>query len=305
METLGDKILPKFCSKFYCKNCDYGTSKKSSYDDHLLSAKHQKRRFGDVLETNANTILPKFCSSKFACEKCNKEYASRNGLWKHKQNCKTKENSEENKKDEITDKELMLALIKDSSEIKNMIMEVFKNGTTNHSHNTTTNSHNKAFNLNFFLNETCKDAMNIMEFVDSIKLQLSDLERVGELGYVEGISNIIVKNLKDLDVTQRPVHCTDKKRETMYIKDEDKWEKDEEKKKLHKVIRKVTCKNQNLITDYKKEHPDYNKYHSKISDQYNKIVVESMGGPGDNEFEKEEKIIKNISKQVFIDKEDE
>ena len=191
METLGDKILPKFCSKFYCKNCDYGTSKKSSYDDHLLSAKHQKRRFGDVLETNANTILPKFCSSKFACEKCNKEYASRNGLWKHKQNCKTKEESKENKKDEITDKELMLALIKDSSEIKNMIMEVFKNGTTNHSHNTTTNSHNKAFNLNFFLNETCKDAMNIMDFVDSIKLQLSDLEGVGELGYVEGISNIV------------------------------------------------------------------------------------------------------------------
>ena len=305
METLGDKILPKFCSKFYCKNCDYGTSKKSSYDDHLLSAKHQKRRFGDVLETNANTILPKFCSSKFACEKCNKEYASRNGLWKHKQNCKTKEESKENKKDEITDKELMLALIKDSSEIKNMIMEVFKNGTTNHSHNTTTNSHNKAFNLNFFLNETCKDAMNIMEFVDSIKLQLSDLERVGELGYVEGISNIIVKNLKDLDVTQRPVHCTDKKRETMYIKDEDKWEKDEERLKLHKVIRKVTCKNQNLITDYKKEHPDYNKYHSKISDQYNKIIIEAMGGPGDNDFEKEEKIIKNISKQVFIEKADE
>ena len=305
METLGDKILPKFCSKFYCKNCDYGTSKKSSYDDHLLSAKHQKRRFGDVLETNANTILPKFCSSKFACEKCNKQYASRNGLWKHKQNCKTKEDSPENKKDEITDKELMLALIKDSSEIKNMIMEVFKNGTTNHSHNTTTNSHNKAFNLNFFLNETCKDAMNIMDFVDSIKVQLSDLERVGELGYVEGISNIIVKNLKDLDVTQRPVHCTDKKRETMYIKDENKWEKDEERLKLHKVIRKVTCKNQNLITDYKKEHPDYNKYHSKISDQYNKIVVESMGGPGDNDFEKEEKIIKNISKQVFIEKADE
>jgi len=147
--------------------------------------------------------------------------------------------------------------------------------------------------------------MNIMDFVDSIKLQLSDLERVGELGYVEGISNIIVKNLKDLDVTQRPVHCTDKKRETMYIKDENKWEKDEERLKLHKVIRKVTCKNQNLITDYKKEHPDYNKYHSKISDQYNKIVVESMGGPGDNDFEKEEKIIKNISKQVFIEKDDE
>ena len=158
-------------------------------------------------------------------------------------------------------------LINENKELKtmmleqqNMMMKVIENGTNNTTNITSnTNSHNKAFNLNFFLNETCKDAMNIMDFVDSIKLQLSDLEGVGELGYVEGISNIIVKNLKELDVTQRPLHCTDKKRETMYIKDEDKWEKDEEKKKLHKVIRKVTCKNQNLITDYKKEHPDYNK----------------------------------------------
>ena len=142
-------------------------------------------------------------------------------------------------------------------------------------------------------------------FVDSIKLQLSDLERVGELGYVEGISNIIVKNLKELDVNKRPVHCTDKKRETMYIKDEDKWEKDEERKKLHKVVRKVTCKNQNLIPKFKESHPDYNQSSSKISDKFNKIIVESMGGPGDNDYEKEEKIIQNISKQVFIHKEGE
>jgi hypothetical protein len=203
-----------------------------------------------------------------------------------------------------------MMLIKENSEFKsmmleqqNIMMEIVKNGTHNTTNNTHTNSHNKAFNLNFFLNETCKDAMNIMDFVDSIKVQLSDLEKVGEIGYVEGISNIIVKNLKELDVTQRPVHCTDKKRETMYIKDADKWEKDEERLKLHKVVRKVACKNQNLIPKFKEEHPDYNKYHSKFSDQYNKIVVESMGGPGDNDFEKEEKIIKNISKQVFIEKE--
>jgi hypothetical protein len=144
--------------------------------------------------------------------------------------------------------------------------------------------------------------MNIMDFVDSIKLQLSDLEKVGELGYVEGISNIITKNLKELDVTQRPVHCTDKKRETIYIKDENKWEKDEEKQKLHKVVRRVTCKNQNLIPKFKEVHPDYNKASSKFSDQYNKIVVESMGGPGDNDFEKEEKIIRNISKNIIVDK---
>jgi hypothetical protein len=246
---------------------------------------------------------------KYCCENCNKKYASRNGLWKHSKNCNFKDSSTEHKvgKNEISDKELVMMLINENKEMKtlmleqqNMIMKVIENGT----HNTTThtNSHNKAFNLNFFLNETCKDAMNIMDFVDSIKLQLSDLEKVGELGYVEGISNIIVKNLKEMDVTQRPVHCTDKKRETIYIKDENKWEKDEDNKKLHKVVRRVTCKNQNLIPKFKELHPDYNKYNSKFSDQYNKIIVESMGGPGDNDFEKEEKIIQKISREVMVEK---
>ena len=322
METLEDKeetnvckLTCDLCFKNYKERTGLWRHKKTCYkpickstiSNNLATTDDILATTDDILATNSN-ILATTNTNLFKCEFCNKEYQHRQGLWKHKKNCKTKEYSQskpqEIKKDEISDKELMLALIKDSSELKNMIMEVFKNGTTNHSHNTTTNSHNKAFNLNFFLNETCKDAMNIMDFVDSIKLQLSDLERVGELGYVEGISNIIVQNLKELDVNKRPVHCTDKKRETMYIKDENKWEKDEEKKKLHKVVRKVACKNQNLIPDYKKEHPDYNKYHSTTSDKYNKIIVESMGGPGDNDFEKEEKIIKNISKQVFVEKEE-
>jgi hypothetical protein len=144
--------------------------------------------------------------------------------------------------------------------------------------------------------------MNIMEFVDSIKLQLSDLERVGELGYVEGISSIIVKNLKELDVTKRPVHCTDKKRETIYIKDENQWEKDDEKKKMHKLVRKIADKNARMIPKYKEVHPDYGKSTSKCSDQYNKIIVESMGGAGDNDYEKEEKIIKKVTKEVIVDK---
>ena len=317
METLGDKIQPKFSQnsalKYYCKYCDYGTSKKCNYDTHIISTKHEKITIDYIRRQNSAEIQPKFSKNsikdKFTCS-CGKEYQHRQGLWKHSKNCKLIESTSQ--KDEITDKELMLALIKDSFQLKNMIMEVIKNGINNNNNNnnnnntttTHTNSHNKAFNLNFFLNETCKDAMNIMDFVDSIKLQLSDLENVGEVGYVEGISNIIVKNLKELDVTQRPVHCTDKKRETMYVKDENKWEKDEEKQKLHKVIRKVTCKNQNLIPKFKETHPDYNKYHSKFSDQYNKIIVESMGGTGDNDFEKEKRIIKNISKQVFIEKEE-
>jgi hypothetical protein len=196
-----------------------------------------------------------------------------------------------------------MMLMKKNDELQSIMMKAIENGTNNNSNNiTNTNSHNKAFNLNFFLNETCKDAMNINDFVDSIKLQLCDLESVGKLGYVEGISNIIVKNLKALDIEKRPVHCTDKKRETMYIKDEDKWEKDEGKTKLHKIVRKVACKNQNLIPKFKEKHPDCNKYHSKFSDQYNKIIVESMGGSGDNDFEKEEKIIQKISQQVILEK---
>ena len=300
METLGNNLRAKKGKKgqfdFYCEKCDFNCSKKYSWSRHLLTPKHTQETNGSILETQKGE---KGQNINFCCENCNKEFKTRSGLWKHNKICIYEDNKTENttdKKDELID-----YLMKENKEIKqNMIMKVIENGT----HNTTThtNSHNKAFNLNFFLNETCKDAMNIMDFVDSIKLQLSDLERVGELGYVEGISNIIVKNLKEMDVTQRPVHCTDKKRETIYIKDENKWEKDEDNKKLHKVVRRVTCKNQNLIPKFKELHPEYNKASSKVSDQYNKIIVESMGGSGDNEYEKEEKIIKNISKNIIVDK---
>jgi hypothetical protein len=241
---------------------------------------------------------------KFICKNCNKCYKARNSLWYHQQKCNSIEldyntQNQATPKDDPSEKELIdknsliIELLKQNKEL----LEIVKNGTTSHSHNTT-NSHNKSFNLQFFLNETCKDAMNIMDFVDSIKLQLSDLEKVGELGYVEGISNIIVKNLKELDVTQRPVHCTDKKRDTLYIKDADKWEKDEEKKKMHKVIKKVADKNARLLPKFKEAHPDCIKAASRFSDQYNKIIVESF----DNDFEKEEKIIKKITKEIVVDK---
>ena len=300
METLGNNLRAKKGKKgqfdFYCEKCDFNCSKKYSWSRHLLTPKHTQETNGSILETQKGK---KGQNINFCCENCNKEFKTRSGLWKHNKICIYEDNKTENttdKKDELID-----YLMKENKEIKELILELAKKDSYNNCHNTV-NSHNKAFNLNFFLNETCKDAMNIMDFVDSIKLQLSDLEKVGELGYVEGISNIITKNLKELDVTQRPVHCTDKKRETIYIKDENKWEKDEDNKKLHKVVRRVTCKNQNLIPKFKELHPEYNKYHSKVSDQYNKIIVESMGGSGDNEYEKEEKIIKNISKNIIVDK---
>jgi hypothetical protein len=195
-------------------------------------------------------------------------------------------------------------LIKQNTQLIEQNAELVKNGThnTTNSHNTISN--NKTFNLQFFLNETCKDAMNIMDFVDSIKLQLTDLEKVGKIGYVEGISNIINTNLKALDVTQRPIHCTDNKREVLYVKDENKWEKEaEEKEKMRKVIKMVTNKNIKMLSKFKDVHPDCEKSISKYSDEYNKIVIESFGGPGDNDLEKENKIIKNISKTVTINKE--
>jgi hypothetical protein len=180
-----------------------------------------------------------------------------------------------------------------------MMMEVIKNGTHN-----TTNSHNKSFNLQLFLNETCKDAMNIMDFVESINLQLSDLEKVGKLGYIDGISNIIVKNLKALDISERPIHCTDKKREIIYVKDENKWEKENEtNNKMKKAIKLISNKNIKMLNTFKEKYPDCLKSESKYSDQYNKIVIESFGGNGDNDDEKENRIIQKIAKEVTIDKE--
>jgi len=297
---MDSKKSPKVAAKYCCQICDYYTSKSFDYTKHLSTDKHHYAVNYSKMVVNDSNLSQEV--AKYTC-RCGKRYKYDSGYYRHKKNCKIEQPVDDDTviSDEPTDKELMMMILKDNSELKNIIMEVVKNGTMQNSHNTT-NSHNKAFNLNFFLNETCKDAMNITDFVESIKLQLSDLERVGELGYVEGISNIIVKNLKDLDVTQRPVHCTDKKRETMYVKDEDKWEKDEENSKIKKVIKKVASKSQRLLPKFKEVHPDCMTYHSKYSDQYNKIIVESMGGSGDNDTEKEEKIIRNISKIVSVDK---
>jgi hypothetical protein len=303
MTTLDNDIMPKLCSKYKCILCDYITSKKSSYDNHILSIKHKTHG----LTTDDNANMPKI-DKKYACDSCTKQFNDRAGLWRHNKKCTASE-MQQNVKVEVKNIEssnkddLINYLMKENQEFKNLILEIVKKDTYTTNNNNTNISNNKSFNLNFFLNETCKDAMNIMDFVESIKLQLSDLERVGELGYVEGISKIIIKSLKELDVSQRPVHCTDKKREIIYIKDEDKWEKDEEQKKMHKIVRKVADKNARMILKYKEVHPDCGTYHSKFSDQYNKIIVEAMGGSGDNDFEKEEKIIRNVAKQIGIEKE--
>ena len=313
------KKVPKSSEIYKCNFCDYFTSRKSQYERHLTTDKHKNGTF----ETNETKKVPK-SSIKLQCH-CNLYFNSRTTLWRHKKMCSIindnkiiinnkltndkltndkltndKLTNDKLTNDKLTDDNLILMLINECKDIRNEnkeLIKIIKNGTHN------INSNNKTFNLNFFLNETCKDAMNITDFVNSIKIQLSDLENVGKIGYVEGISNIINNNLKALDVTQRPIHCTDKKREVLYIKDENKWEKENENKTLIRTaIKQISHKNSKMIQLFKEAHPDCGKSISKYSDQYNKIIIESMGGQGDNDIEKENKIIRNISKEIIISK---
>jgi hypothetical protein len=295
MSTLSTEMGENPKIKFYCSNCLYRTCNKKDYNKHLATDKHKNQQKSTIVNKETPQVPTPFICS------CGKYYKERTGLWRHKKRCK--ENNDDDK--ESLNKELIMMLIKENSDLKNMMLDVCQkiqptSSTVNYNN---VNSNNKTFNLNVFLNEHCKDAMNITDFVDSLKLQLSDLESVGKLGFVNGISNIIVKNLNSLDETKRPIHCTDTKREVLYIKDEDKWEKNNESNnKIRKVIKKIANKNVRLLPEFKKEHPDCVKAASNFSDQYNKIIVESMGGSGDNDLEKEDKIIRNIAKEVTIDK---
>jgi hypothetical protein len=202
--------------------------------------------------------------------------------------------------------ELVKYLMQENSEIKQMIIDVIKNGTYNNSNNTTnnTNSHNKTFNLNLFLNETCKDALNIQDFVSSIKVSLDDLENTGRKGYIEGVSNIILKNLKNLGQYERPIHCSDQKREVLYIKDDNQWIKEsEEKPILTKAIKSIANENMKKIKEWKDLNPDCINYDSQKNNLYLKIVSNSMNGISEDESKKNlERIISCVAKETIIEK---
>ena len=316
METNLSQKIPKIPLSFVCDLCDYKCCVRKDFNKHVLTLKHQKMENINHLETFSTGFSTKNPNNSYTCDSCQKIYKERSGLWKHKKKCdffikknidgkdeKIMENNKE-KQSVIICKLIQqnIELITQNKEFKDLILEQTKAitglaGKTNT--NIYNNTTNNKFNMNIFLNEKCKDALNIMDFVTSLSLNMEDLEETGKQGYVKGLSRILVNGLKGIEVSKRPIHCSDLKRETLYIKDNNVWEKeDAEKKRIKNAIKYISLKNAKQITQWTKENEGYRDSHNKKSDVYLKLVYEANGGDEDEL----NKIIKNISSSVTIDK---
>ena len=299
-----NKKMPKNAVFFDCKICAFKCYKNSNYITHKLTAKHKRL-------TNANEKMPKNAENEcFVCL-CGKKYMHMSSFCKHKQKCNqtninnpnlnnTIVNTLSNNSNDVTKlTELVMDVVKQNNELTKQIIELSSKPTiTNSNNNNTTNN---SFNLHFFLNETCKDALNITDFVNQLQVGIKDLEETGRLGYAEGISKIFINGLKQLDISQRPVHCSDIKRETMYIKDENHWSN--ENTILTNAIKDVAHKNIQQIPIWSKAHPEHKDITSKCNDKYMKLVSESMSGTTMEESDKNyKKIMRNIMKESVIEK---
>jgi len=302
-DIMDNEKTPKNAMDYSCVLCDFKCCKQSDWVRHVSRPKHvnNQKRY-DMIQINGYKTPEN--ADECYCE-CGKKYKHKSGLWRHSKHCTGINSVDTLDLIEPKNNDLITYLMNENKELKNMILEVCKtNSNTINNNINNTNSHNKTFNMNVFLNEHCKDAMNISEFVDSIKPGFDDLINVGKRGYVEGISSIIINKLRSLDIHMRPVHCGDEKRNSMYIKEDGKWEKQpEDNKQVRKLIRQVAFKNTGNTILFKEKYPDCVTSASKYSDQYNKIVMESYGGRGaSTDEEKENKIVRMIAKEVYIDK---
>ena len=306
----GDQKVAKVAKKFECNICNYYTSRKSNYEKHVSSGIHIKRTYNISLTTN------------FKCDICDKLYKSKNGLWVHKKKCKNDNNNKNNdntnnnnlpfvdKNSEIHSlTNLVVEVVKQNQEFQKMIVEqnnqiIQLSKSINVTNNNCTNVTNNSFNINLFLNEKCKDALNINDFIHSLNLTFVDIEKVGRHGFITGITDIFVKGLKKLDIYKRPVHCSDLKRETIYIKDKNAWEKEnEEKEKIKKAIKEIANKNIQKISEWTLAHPSCKNSNSKTNEQFMNILNESMcSETREEEDKKYNKIIKNVAKEIIIDK---
>jgi hypothetical protein len=306
------KGVKKNSNKFECNACDYITCKKNEWERHILTRKHVDRT---ILEQNGALGDSK---AFYCCKKCNKTYNARNSLWYHEKKCNLEVKNEVKNEiasipippDEPTLKEMFIkvveqnqAILLENQEMRKLLKETIpKIGNT--TNNTTNNNTNNNFNLNFFLNEQCKDALNIMDFINQLQLKTADLDMVGRLGYTEGISKLFIRGLKELDVFKRPIHCSDLKREVVYVKDKDLWEKDSgEKKKMKTAIKFIAAKNFKQLNDWKEENPESEDTDSKKHMDYHQIIINSMGGSNEEEDDTNyNKIIKTVAKEVAIEK---
>jgi hypothetical protein len=307
MTTESSHFLAK---KYSCETCDYFTTKKCNYDKHMLSRKHD----------NNNNNNQKVAKSSYPCNICNKSFNDRAGLWRHKQKCTQLTTTPTEKvtplqADDNIQTNLILELVKQNQEFKQLLMEqnktmleVAKNSQVNNNtiNNTSNinNSNNKTFNLQFFLNETCKDAMNMKDFIKSLELSLPELEKMGEIGFAEGMSRVFINRLNSLDITKRPIHCSDVKREIIHIKDDNKWEMDNANlDRLRKIIKQLTIKNILKVDDWKKANQGCTEYNSRKNAQYLKINMEAIGPVDDAEVKRDfGKIIRRVAESTAIDK---
>jgi len=304
----GYKKTPKNPNYFCCEICDFNTSNKKDYSRHLLRPKHLENEKRYKMIQNDTNLTQKTPHEDYMCD-CGRTYKYSSGLWRHKKYCQQNSvvnNNAINTKTVITP-ELIIEIIKQNKELQQTLIEqnktiidlAQKTGTHNSYNN------NKTFNLQLFLNDTCKDAINLTDFVNQIQVSISDLEETGKIGYAEGISKVFIKNLNGIDLKKRPIHCSDSKRETLYIKNENIWSKDDENKtNLTKAIKHVANKNIKKIIEWQQVNPEYSDPDSKKNDKYMQIVLNSMSGSTKEESEKNyEKIVKNIVKESIIQKE--
>jgi len=294
---VNDSNLSQKVANFYsCIFCDYNTCKKYDYVKHLQTLKHRNNENDSKLSKNDSDLSQKVAKS-YKCI-CGKTYKYDSGYYRHKKICK--QNNDLNELTNVlTDKNLIIMLIQQNKEL----LDIVKNGTNN-TLNSNNNSNNKTFNMHFFLNETCKDAINIDDFVKNIKIQLSDLEETGRVGYVQGVSNIIKKNLNDMETHNRPMHCSDIKREILYIKDDNEWIKEtDDKPILTKAIKKIANENIKKIFEFKKLYPDCTNSESNKNNLYLNMISNSISGSTKEETDKNiNKVIKNLMKEIVIEK---
>ena len=301
------KVLKSTKHIWYCEKCDYTCSNQSNYNKHILTRKH-------------NLELDKNKSTKdFTCTLCSKKYKTQSGLWKHEKSCLKKSQTIETINEKTTNmeqenmKEMFVKLINQNKELQDTLIEQQTQLQDQQEtyqkqigelipmlgNNNQYNSNNK-FNINVFLNEQCKDAININDFIESLQIQLHDLENTKELGLVQSISNIFIKGLNELDVYKRPIHCSDTKRDILYIKDEEKWEKHLEKDKIKEKINDLANKQRVSIKQWTDAHPNWME-DEKLKDEYVKLVNQLMQ-PLEEIDKDQNKIIKNISKTTYLEK---